>query len=299
MLAPGRVAPVQFGLYSGRVVMTNVRISSFSTSSMGGGRTERISIGDNKLCYESASRGVAGEHLWIEAVGPDQLSIRHTLNSGAMSVKFEQTARGPVTLTVGPKDHPQIYRGASLWHLWIAERGACRTHLSPLFALLNHQWDLAKTGDQVEEALLSTSAPYELCDHKHWAELVEQLGDDRFFVREAADRQLRSLGRVAVGYLRRLDVAQLDAEQRYRVRRIIHALSAVEDTHAPDEIAAWLSVDPAVWLALLEREAEPVRRLAALRLQALLGRTIPFDPAACAGLRRQQLETLRASVPGT
>jgi hypothetical protein len=142
------------------------------------------------------------------------------------------------------------------------------------------------------------AAEGDLPDPGRWAVLVEQLGDERFSRREAADRELRSLGRVVSIYLQQLDASQLDAEQHYRVRRILMALSARTDNDTPPEVAQWLAGDPVVWLAMLSRDDEPTRRLAAERLKALLDGPIAFDPAADAATRQGQIDELRLRISG-
>jgi hypothetical protein len=135
-------------------------------------------------------------------------------------------------------------------------------------------------------------------DAQKWSTLVEQLGDERFAVREAADRHLRDAGRAIVVFLERLDRNRLDAEQDYRIRRILQSLSSgkgADDT--VERAAAWLSGDPEIWWALMRRDAEPTRRVAAKRLESLLGRPLAFDPAAPADVRGKQLEQIRLQLP--
>ena len=301
LLDPGRMGPMQFRILSGRVTMGGPRFGPYSTATSSGGRSERITVGMNNneptLSYESTS---PGERLSIEVSGGGRLQIRRTPRgtSTFAAVDFEQIPNEPVSLTLGPKEKQRVYRASSLWHLLIAEREVCRQHLIPLLKILHRDWDLAKTAEEMEAALVSAAVANELPDRQRWAALVEQLGDSRFSQREAADRQLRQVGRAVVAYLRQLDSSQLDAEQRYRIRRIILSLSGTEDLQSPEQAAAWLSGDPAVWLALLSRDDLSVRRLAAARLAALLGKPIQFDPAADAPTRQQQIEKLRTRIPG-
>ena len=53
---------------------------------------------------------------------------------------------------------------------------------------------------------------------------------------------------------------------------------------------------PAVWLALLERENEATRTVAAKQLEAILGHTLAFNPAAGESERRQEVRRLRAEL---
>ena len=76
-----------------------------------------------------------------------------------------------------------------------------------------------------------------------------------------------------VGSLEQLDDAQLDAEQQFRVRRIIASFRARIVADVPDQIAAKLFLDPLIWLALLDRPEKATRAAAAKQLAALLERT--------------------------
>jgi hypothetical protein len=127
------------------------------------------------------------------------------------------------------------------------------------------------------------------------AVLVQQLRDPSFSRRRDADHQLRAMGQNAVSFLNRLDERTLDAEQRTRIRQIKQSLH-VHDGDTPARVAAWLADDPAVWLALLERENEATRTVAAKQLEAILGHTLAFNPAAGESERRQEVRRLRAEL---
>ena len=68
-------------------------------------------------------------------------------------------------------------------------------------------------------------------------------------------------------------------------------------------MAVWLSGHEQTWLALLARDDESKRRIAAEKLASLVGEPVDFNPAADADTRRKQIEHLRelfdkpASVP--
>ncbi len=112
------------------------------------------------------------------------------------------------------------------------------------------------------------------------AALVEQLGDDQFTKREAADRALRAGAAPALNYLRQLDFDRLDAEQQFRVTRIIRKLTGHSEDDSADAVAASLLRNSEVWLALLSRPEKATRETAARQLTALLGKPIDVDPAA-------------------
>jgi hypothetical protein len=71
---------------------------------------------------------------------------------------------------------------------------------------------------------------------RHVAELVRQLDDDRFTVRQRADRALRKLGRPVVPQLRLELEHTKSVEVRWRLTRIIYDLTV--DERLPDLIRA-------------------------------------------------------------
>jgi hypothetical protein len=132
--------------------------------------------------------------------------------------------------------------------------------------------------------------------------LVEQLGSATFSERRQAERELRAAGHIVLPYLESLDRARLDAEQRQRIRSLIDALEDGREDRV-DRMAVWLAGHEQTWLALLTRDDEAKRRIAAEQLASLVGEPVDFNPAADANTRRKQIEHLRelfdkpASVP--
>ena len=291
---------IRFEIIYGRVVLRAMRGMQTSTGSSAGLRRERLTIraagADPAIDYELTT---PEEQITIRFSSADRVEIRRVPKGDAKSpsVEFRQAGTAPVSLKIGPPN-PREYRAASLWHLLLAEPSECRKSLVPLLGLLQPKWDLVKTGDEVRAILLRMADGGRLPDQKRWAEWVAQLGDSQFAKREAADRQLREAGRGVVAYLQQLDPGRLDAEQQYRVHRIIQALTVASGEDAPEQIASWLFSDPAVWLAMLSSETESTRKTAARQLGALVGKPIDFDPAADAPTRQKQVEALRPQIPG-
>jgi len=291
---------VRFELTYGRVSLKAMRPIPTSTNSTSGTRRERFAIrvagGDPSMEYELTT---PEQQVSIRFTSANQLEIRRSPvgDSKLVPVEFNQPATGPVSLKIGQQGAREL-RAASLWHLLLAEPAECRQSLVPLLDLLQPKWELEKTRDGVRATLLRMAGSGTLPDQTRWAEWVQQLGDNRFAKREAADRQLREAGRAAVAYLQQLDLSRLDAEQQYRVRRIIQAVTAGSADDSPDQIASWLFGDASVWLAMLSSDEEPARKTAARQLGTLLGKPIAFDPAADAPTRKKQIEALRAALPG-
>jgi hypothetical protein len=286
---------IRFELSSGRVVLKVVRQMGPLPGPISGTRRERLTIGppgvDATIDYDLTT---LEEALSIRFSAGSRMEIRRVprADSKITPVEFDQPATGPVILRVGAKDMRE-YRGASLWHLVLAEPVECRQWLLPLLNLLQPNWDLVKTGDEVRSVLLRMAEGGTRPDQKQWAQWVQQLGDDQFAKREAADRQLREAGRVVVSYLQQIEPGRLDAEQRFRIRRIINALTAASGDDSPEQVASSLFADPAVWLAMLSSPEESTRKTAARQLGAIRGGPVAFDPAADAETRKKQIEALQ------
>jgi hypothetical protein len=293
-----RQGSLRVGMVSGRMVLSGWRGGAHERSAIGPGGMERLKVGMNGgdpfISYQIETRD---HELFIDFASANRLQIRRTPKAGSAvsAIDFRQEPGEPITLKVGGKDRQRVYRAASLWHLRFMEPGVCRDHLDPFLKMLQRDLDLDGSAAEVEQILLRTASSEGPPSPQRWAQWVGQLGDPQFSVREAADRRLREAGRAVTSYLERLDPKRLDAEQRYRIRRITQALSAGGDD-TPDQIAAWLSGDPAIWLTLLARDAEPTRRLALRQLQALLGEPVAFDPAADPATRAKQLDALREKI---
>ena len=104
----------------------------------------------------------------------------------------------------------------------------------------------------IEADLLKAAVAGKIPDRRHWADLVRQLGDNQFAKSEAADRMLRAVGPQVTGFLQQLDYGQLDAEQQFRVRRIIDSLHGSAAADTAEQVAERLVADSSVWLALLD-----------------------------------------------
>ena len=131
---------------------------------------------------------------------------------------------------------------------------------------------LADAVAEIEAKLLEGAGGQAVAQRARWAALVRQLGDDSFAQREAADRELRAGGPAALAYLRHLDFGRLDAEQRFRIRRILEAAAAQTGDDSPEQAAASLAGDPLVWLALLDRPERATRQAAAAPTRLAAGR---------------------------
>ncbi len=286
---------------AGRITVGGSRLGNYSSRSSSSGKSEELSVRFNNaqrsMTYTCST---PREQLSVKIVSGDRISIAHSGKGDAkiVPVRFEQGPREPISLTLGRDDEEQVYRASTLWQLLLAHPQECRQHLVPLLDLLRPDWKLAETAAAMEAELLRAASTGQLPDRGRWAALVDQLADERFSEREAADRELRAAGRVVVGYLRGLDFGRLDAEQQFRVRRIIQWLSEQAGEDTAESFTPQVIGNPEIWLILLSRKEESTRRLAARQLGTILGEPIGFDPGAEPGAREAQLEALRARIRG-
>ena len=214
-------------------------------------------------------------------------------------MEFKQIPNEKIVLMWGSGAEQKVYRAQSIWQLLIAQPQTCREHLIPVLELARPNWKLADTATVIETRLLREAGKEgDSRGAARWATLVAQLADDSFAKREAADRSLRSGGVNALAYMRQLDFDKLDAEQQFRIQRIIDALNGQTNDDSIEQIVASLSGEPALWFALLARPEASTRQTAARQLVALLGEPISVDPAAAPDTQKQQREQLWAKIEG-
>ena len=297
---------VQVHLVRGRVEWTGRTLpggrgmgkTSSTISSGGVRRLEKISLsgGENfSLTYKQESK----KQMYSLSVAPDRTfrvqwqSMEPELPE---TIELEQTPRQPVVVkrTAGPTQ--QVWKATTLWHLAMEEPEVVRKYIVPLFISFLPSVSLLSQTKQVERQMLELARTSRTPDRGRWEALVAQLADDSYSRREAADRALRQQGPAVVPFLRSLDWQPLDAEQRFRLRRILQELEPPGDEDSLTKTAHWLLQDPEVWWILLDRPDVEKRRIAAQRLAVLLGTPIEFDPEASPEIRQAQRSRLEPKV---
>lgn len=234
------------------------------------------------------------QQLSVEIERGNQLAIdrQPVSGSGVVPVRFVQPSRGPLRLIVEDVNSPREVAAPSFWHLILLEPQLCREHLLPLLEMLHTDWQLDLQAERLEATLLSAARDGLLPDSDRMQKLVEQLDESDFRRRQAADRALRQMGPAAIAFIDRLPDKKLNAEQRYRLRRIRAAL-AEHTIDSPERVAAWLIDDKLVWFALLQHAVAETRSAAAAQLAILCDQPIEFDPQAESGQRQRQINRLR------
>ncbi len=297
-----RMRSVRVEVVAGRIGLVSPRSRRSSTSTTrSGNRSERLTINTNgqrpTLQYDLTT---PQERLKIRAGrdGRFEISYHALAETDNYTVEFSQRPNERLTLVVHGKFGSKELHADGLWQMQLSDPAACREHLNPLLELLRADWNLAASADAVEQLLLAQIVQGDASDRARWKELVAQLASDDFSRRRAADRQLREAGPAVVPFLQSLDRDQLDAEQWFRIRRMIASFTGGADEDTPESVVRRLAPDPRVWYLLLSRDDPAHREHAAARLSRLLGYAIDFDPTADEATRLRQIEQIgRRIVP--
>lgn len=213
-------------------------------------------------------------------------------DASPQTLEFRQPEEGDVHLVIRQGDDRREVCVPSFWHLVLSEPRICQEKLVPILELLRPGWHLADMSERLEAELFHTALSEPRVSRDDLAVLVEQLGSPQFHSRQAADRQLRSLGLVVLPFLDTIAPHSLSGEQRARIRGIRQSLAAAT-IDSPDRTAQWLADDEQVWFGLLKHPDPQRRHLAAIRLAAMRSDTIQFDPYGDESYRQEQLAQLR------
>jgi hypothetical protein len=291
---------VKFRVLSGRVSFEGARGNFQPPPVKSNEREEQLSIvisddGDTAFSYQWSDKK---KQLAIDVSSVSNVRIRYSNKDGDAQppMEFNQPLKGETTLKIGPEGKQKIYSAPGLWHLMLAYPAETKQYLTPLLELLRPNWKLSESAAIIEKELLSKTLRDAKSDRKQWTALVEQLGNDSFAKRQAADRALRAADPVVMHFLEQLDFGRLDAEQQFRVSRIVKSLNDRLGDDSPDRIASWLAGDASVWLILLGRPEPDERRYAAAQLSEMLGEPIPVDPEAEPSTQKKQMEQLRLRI---
>lgn len=292
----GQLRMVQMHMTSGRVTATGPASQQSLTSNyMGNQRREQLTIdlggGRPTVNY---GRFAPDERLSYQIENGNEVTVQLVPRSTTdhATIVFVQPAEGAIRLTVATGEQSKTIYAPSLWHLLIIDPQLCHEHLVPLLEIMRPNWQLDQQAQDIEKALSSDQPARTAIDHSSWEKNLRQLASDRFVERERAEQQLQSYGPVILPFLRGKDRGEFDAEQAFRVRRVIRGLDKNADEDTPDRVLPWLTGDPRIWYALLSRDDLRVRGIAVEQLSKLLETKLDFDPAAEATERELQRQRL-------
>ena len=287
-------APAHFEMSGGRILSNNGNWAYPTTpkADADGDTHERISFNSN-----GATGSVAYSYQRTKTIVDDKKDVVLDLaiefsSEGRFVLRYVdkdepqnyfellQTPGQPVRLSLPPFEKPRVLQAPTLWHLLIVHADDCRKSVLPRLEGLRPEWHIAATAGAVEDELVRLAGSAQKPDRQQWAAWVEQLGDPLCARRERADRKLRDAGPAVLGYLNQMKMDRLDAEQQSRIRRIVRVLSAQQGEDTPESVASILAGDPNVWLALLSRDDEAMRRAAVQQLELILNAPVKIDPKA-------------------
>ncbi len=237
------------------------------------------------------------EELGVEISSEGRFVLRYSdKDHPGRYFNLTQVPGQPISLSLPPPDKPHVLRAPTIWHLLIIDGEDCRKQLLPMLEAIHSGWHVSLSAQAAEDELVKMSAVSRKSDRKQWEAWVDQLADPHWKPREDADRNLREVGPAVLGYLNRLNMSRLDAEQQSRIHRIIRWLSTQTAEDTPEHVASMLIEDPLVWLALLARPEEPTRRAAVQQLTVLLSVPIAIDPKADPVSQVKAREALRKQI---
>jgi hypothetical protein len=287
----------QLRVAAGRIsAIGPVSHQNLTANARDGLRRERLSIdlagGLPTVTYE---RRTPDERMSFEIVRGNIVTIQVIPRStdDHPTVVFVQPSEGPLTLTVSINDRTATYDGPSLWHLLLLEPDACREHLIPLLETMRPNWQIGPQAEWIESALCHDNSSQVAVNRPAWQQSLAAMASDRYLDRERAEQQLRGAGPVVIPFLRAQERSRLDAEQLFRIRRIMRSLASDGDEDTPDRVMPWLTGDPRIWYGLLQRDSAKVRRTAANRIARLLDAAIQFNPDGTPEERKRQLAQMR------
>jgi hypothetical protein len=296
-----RLQWVRFDLVLGRVHATTNRTDQsrqHATDNSQAGQREKLFVSVDQGLISLRYQSIAPtKSLHVEVVRRGDLHMRMVDHSEQKRcVVYNQPHRGRVSLEITAGEQAcEKLEAASLWHLMLAHPAECREHLVPVLELLRPNWNIEQDRRDILANLMQVGPEQYTVSRTEIAELVEQLKDPRFRVRQRADRELRAQGQCALIYLDTLELEALDAEQRERVQRIRAAIAS-RTIDTPACVAARLSHDKSIWIALLCSDNAEARVVAKRQLAHLCQREIHFDPDADSHQRAEQIARLRSTL---
>ncbi|MBN2578905.1 MAG: hypothetical protein JXB10_07935 [Pirellulales bacterium] len=288
---------LQFRMTSGRIVLETIRVNNLRLSPGSEKNKESLNIrGGNEEAAVDYEWSGPDERFVLSVADNQRLKIHWTPGGKPPPppVVFVQDSRGKLELTVGSGAEARRYAAPTLWHLLLEHPDETRRCLLPCLELLQSpDGKLTETAAVLESELFRRAQIGVPVSRSQWEQWVAQLGDDCFGTRQAADRALRSCDVAVLSYLQQLDFRRLDAEQQFRLQRIIDAFSRQIDDDSAERTAAWLSGDPRIWLTLAARPEAALRRAAVKQLEDLLGEPVGIDPQADPETQKDRLAQLR------
>lgn len=298
-----RSTAIRLDLALGRIVAVNLRLGAnrnFTAELRDDSRTESLVVTsittipnvhyELRQCGQFVKCDVIGETATIhwrtsEPVARDVLSLFQPA-SGPLRVRFCRHSSSGESSTFDELE------AASIWHLLLALGPAQNQPLIELLSMVRPSWRIQECLAELESGLWTVAECGDVPEMAHLQELIQNLGSSEFRTRQAADRQLRSLGLLVEPVLATWLERDFDREQRRRIATIRDALTKpVADS--PERLVSWMSIDPEVWSGFLGNPVAARRKLAAEHLLRLCDFKWEFDPHGDESTRAAQQARLR------
>jgi len=290
---------VRVQLSLGRLHVTNLRLGAnrnVCTERSNGDRVERLSITAATALPTVHYEMTDGRNRLICDISHEQATVVHRAGDpeAKLLVLLRQQVQGLVVanIAVAETGASREYSSDSIWHLLLNLPTSDRDRIVDALTIIAPSWRLADLLNDIEADFEPRIERQPIPDKIAIEKLVERLSHRAYRERQAADRELRELGPAGIPYFRALESANLDREQRARIRVMREALSQ-PSSDSVERVVSWLSTDHRFWLDLLDSNNAARRELANRQL-VRLGRlatplTIDADPA----VRQAQIGTLK------
>lgn len=161
----------------------------------------------------------------------------------------------------------EVFTAPTFWELVLCVPDSLLSGLQTVFRELSWSGGVKELQETIMASLVR-NADGELSMHEvlSW---VQDLGDERYSVREKADRKLRELGNLLFVLAGKLDWNQLDAEQQMRLRRMLWQVDVLRGVESLDFFVVGWVQNPAIWRQVQKSENSEFRAIATEKLRAL------------------------------
>lgn len=298
-----RSTAIRLDLALGRIVAVNLRLGAnrnFTTELRDDFRTESLVVTSittiPNVQYELRQ---CGQFIKCDVVG--ETATIHWSTSGPVARDVSslfQPANGPLRLRTYRHSHSgesptfDEVEASSIWHLLLALGPTRNQQLIEMLTAVRPSWRIQDCLAELETGLWAAAECDDVPEIADLQKLIRSLGSTEFRVRQAADRQLRSLGLFVEPVLAMGLERCSDREQRRRIAIIRDALTKpVADSS--ERLVAWMTIDREVWIAFLGHPVAARRKLAAEHLLRLCDFQWEFDPHGDETTRTAQQARLR------
>ncbi|MDO4584266.1 MAG: hypothetical protein Q4D62_09205 [Planctomycetia bacterium] len=164
----------------------------------------------------------------------------------------------------------EVFTAPTFWELVLCVPDSMVSALDTVFQELSWTGLVKELQNLIVESLIrNADKNVPLAEAAQW---VQQLGDEKYSLREKADRELRKLGNVLFVLVAKLDWNELDAEQQMRLQRMLQQIEVLRGVESLELfVLDWIQ-NPAIWRQVQKSENPEFRDYATKKLQSLEGK---------------------------